>query len=517
MTATNNLTTQHVHDIQQANATAGSTRVEDNTVSDERIAARADLATVYTGVLGLEVLRNGLLESLRLHATTSLDGQAQGASMVAALTNMGLDTNLSRVDELHPDQWPALACMTSGQIILVLGQEADQLVIYDTTCADDHSYVPKSDFNPFFSGFLVRAELGQTQVNEVEHPSFKPDRFWDEVARFRSVVANVSLKTWAITLLVVVAIAGVFWVPVFGIVMVAIIAVGTFAWRKNWVGKWVQRRRDKAVNDAVIPTIEMVPEPQHDPRFVRCNSFKGRFELRNVSFSSDVDGTAILEIPGLDIEAGQKVVVLGANGAGTSTFLNVLIGTRAPLMGRVSIDGIEMEHINPTDLQRLIGYLGNDVRLVTGTLRDNLNLDLVEQDEERLFDALAFAGLSPFVRSHAQGLDLPIHDAERDLTKSQRQSIGWARLWLQNPKICVMDEPTDGLEQLLEATLVDRLSRWLEGRTTIVATDRKSIVALADRMLVLQHGHVVFDGPKDQVLAQLRWADSEPTQTAIAS
>ncbi|MEP3844391.1 MAG: ATP-binding cassette domain-containing protein [Paracoccaceae bacterium] len=522
--ATGNLTStpNHGHDNLQVDAMDTLPRADSHAEADERVQNRADLALIYAGVLGISVTRKDLVEVLRFQSMSSSDGQSQGAGMVAALASLGLDASLTQVDDLHPDQWPALACMTSGQVILVLGQDADQLVIYDTSCADNQAYVPKSDFSPFFSGFLVRAEYGATKTDEVEDSSFKPDRIKAEVTRFFPASVKFSLKSWAIILLVVVAtiiaiVTGSLWMVVGGFVLVAIIALGVSARREQLIGKLLEWRQAKTATDVLSPLPDTLQDLQNDPSDVRHRSFEGRIEVRNLSYYSDTNEHATLDIPALDIEAGQKIALLGANGAGTSTLLNALSGSRAPLVGHVLIDGIEMWQIDRKELQGLIGYLGNDVRIVTGSLRDNLNLDLVDQDEERLCDALAFAGLSPFVRSHPKGLDLPIFNAGRDLTKSQRQSIGWARLWLQNPKICVLDEPTAGLEQLLEATLVDRLSRWLEGRTAIIATERKSLVALTDRMLVLQHGQVAFDGPKDQVLAQLWGAEAEPIQTAIAS
>jgi ATP-binding cassette subfamily C protein LapB len=148
------------------------------------------------------------------------------------------------------------------------------------------------------------------------------------------------------------------------------------------------------------------------------------------------------------------------------------------------------------------------VRLFAGSLRDNLNLTLLERDDERLLAALDFAGLGPFVRGHAKGLDLEIRDAGEGLSAGQRQSIGWARIWLQDPAIVLLDEPTAALDQTLEATLVSRLETWLKGRTAIVATHRVPILALTDRTLILQQGRLAVDGPRDEVLAHLREAQA---------
>jgi ATP-binding cassette subfamily C protein LapB len=117
--------------------------------------------------------------------------------------------------------------------------------------------------------------------------------------------------------------------------------------------------------------------------------------------------------------------------------------------------------------------------------------------------ALDFAGLGPLVKNHHKGLDLEIKDAGAGLSIGQRQSIGWARLWLQDPAICLLDEPTAALDERLEATLVSRLHHWMKGRTAIIATRRAPILALTSRTLVLKDGRMTVDGPKEKVLAHL--------------
>jgi len=251
--------------------------------------------------------------------------------------------------------------------------------------------------------------------------------------------------------------------------------------------------------------------------YLRREALEGSFELREVTFRYEEDGAPILDIPGAKILPGQRVAVLGTNGSGKSSLLKLLSGLYAPDAGRVMIDGTDMSQIEPRDLRRLIGYLGQDVRLFQGSLRDNLNLTLLERDDDRLMAALDFAGLGEFVRAHHKGLDLDILDGGAGLSIGQRQSIGWARLWLQDPKICLLDEPTAALDQALEAALVERLGTWMEGRTAVIATHRVPILSLTSRSLVLQNGRMMVDGPRDQVLAHIgKSALPVPLKGAIA-
>jgi ATP-binding cassette, subfamily C, bacterial LapB len=242
--------------------------------------------------------------------------------------------------------------------------------------------------------------------------------------------------------------------------------------------------------------------------YLRREKLLGHYELQGTVYRYDPGSAAVVDMQHMIILPGQTVAVLGANGSGKSTFLKVLAGLYTPESGKVMVDGVEMAQIAPKDLRRCVGYLGQDVRLFHGTLRDNLNLTLLERDDDRLYASLDFSGLGQFVKSHPKGLDIDIRDNGEGLSMGQRQSIGWARLWLQDPNICLLDEPTAALDQTLERTLISRLEGWLRGRTAVIATHRVPILSLATRTLILAGGRMVVDGPRDQVLEHLRTTQS---------
>jgi ATP-binding cassette, subfamily C, bacterial LapB len=237
--------------------------------------------------------------------------------------------------------------------------------------------------------------------------------------------------------------------------------------------------------------------------YLRREKLIGAYELSALDFRYDPKAAPTIDIPALAIPAGQRVAVLGTNGSGKSTLLRLLAGLYEPNAGRVMIDGVDIAQVHPRDIRRGIGYLGQDVRLFAGTVRDNLNMTQLERDDDRLLAALDFAGLGQYVRAHPLGLDLEIKEMGEGLSVGQRQSIGWARLWLQNPAVAILDEPTAALDQTLEATMVSRLHAWLDGRTAIIATHRVPILQLTTRTLILQNGRMAVDGPRDAVLAHL--------------
>jgi len=276
--------------------------------------------------------------------------------------------------------------------------------------------------------------------------------------------------------------------------------LGPLAQLSSTLARW---SNVKAALDG-LEAIANAPQTEEAGRhYLRRERLTGGFELRNLSFHYDKLAAANIDIPALAIPAGQHVAVLGANGSGKSTLLRLLAGLYEPTGGRVLIDGVDLHQVHPRDLRRGIGYLGQDVRLFAGTLRDNLNMTQLERDDARLYAALDFAGLGPFVRNHPRGLDLEIKEMGEGLSVGQRQSMGWARLWLQDPVVVLLDEPTAALDQTLESTLVSRLKGWLEGRTAVIATHRVPILHLTTRTLILQNGKMAVDGPREAVLAHL--------------
>ena len=318
--------------------------------------------------------------------------------------------------------------------------------------------------------------------------------YWSQGVQQVTYIAAVVLGTFMVF-------AGEFTVGT--IIATGILTSRTLAPLTQFAGTMARWSNVKAALEA-LDAIALAPqEKEADRAYLRRQTLQGKFELREVTYRYDDDGSPTLDVPGIAITPGQSIAVLGANGSGKSTLLKVLSGLYSPDSGRVLIDGTDMAQVDPRDLRRNIGYLSQDVRLFTGSLRDNLNMNQLERNDERLLTALDFAGLGEFVRGHHKGLDLQITDGGGGLSIGQRQSIGWARLWLQDPSIVLLDEPTAALDQTLERTLVSRLETWLQGRTAVIATHRMPILSLTNRTLILQAGRMVVDGPRDKVLAHL--------------
>lgn len=692
----------------------------------QRIQHRAQLISTLAGLHGEECPVVDIAEFM----WTSAPGDVSIKALSKALKHAGVDPKVTNNAKITAQSWPAITLMTNGQSVLVLSQDEQTLTIFDPSCDDNQTDVPVSEFEPFFSGTILRAKVGLKQIAERHVPQVATGHwFWGEFANFKSHIGEIMLGSlmanllavgvalfslqvydrviphqsqstlWVLAigalmavvlegalklararmsdaagrrielsiqntlmrrllgmrsdqrplpasglfaamrdfgsvrdfftsstiavladipfilifLLLVASIAGnLVWLLVLGgilmvlpayalqkrmialsrktqgaaakagrllqeviteldtvktqrgedrvlrlwdelnslsshssaeqrrlsnvltywsqgvqqVTYVATVVVGTYlvfageftvgtiiatgiltsrtlAPLTQFAGIMARWSNVKGALES-LDSIALAPqEKDSDRKYLRRDALIGKFELRELAFTYDEGGAQTLDVPGVVIKPGQRVTILGANGSGKSTFLKLLAGLYAPTKGRVLLDDTDMYQIDPRDIRRGIGYLGQDVRLFAGSLRDNLNLNQLERDDDRLMTALDFAGLGQFLRNHPQGLDLQVRDGGEGLSVGQRQSIGWARLWLQNPRIVLLDEPTAALDQTLERTLVSRLGPWLENRTAIIATHRTPILALSNRTLILQAGRLVVDGPREQVLAHL--------------
>ncbi|MFD1341632.1 ATP-binding cassette domain-containing protein [Litorisediminicola beolgyonensis] len=364
---------------------------------------------------------------------------------------------------------------------------------------------------------LLQEVVGDLDTLKTQRGEARMERLWAELTAVQALKSSdqrrlaAALTVWAQGVqqatYIGAVIAGTYLVFSGSFTVGAIIATGiltsrTLAPLTQLTGILARWSNVKTALDA-LDEIADAPQDRDAARtYLRRPNLDGRFELRGVTFRYR-EGAPALDLTALAIPAGQRVAVLGANGSGKSTFLKVLSGLYPQESGRLLLDGVEMAQIDPRDLRRGIGYLGQDVRLFSGSLRENLTLANPDTDDARLYEALDFAGLGQFVKAHPEGLDLVIGDGGAGLSVGQRQSVGWARLWLQDPAVCLLDEPTAALDQTLEKTLVSRLETWLDGRTAIIATHRVPILSLVERTVILSGGKLAVDGPKREVLDHL--------------
>lgn len=234
----------------------------------------------------------------------------------------------------------------------------------------------------------------------------------------------------------------------------------------------------------------------------RRERLDGRYLLRDVVQSADERATPALKIEALGLRDGEVTALLGPNGAGKSALLAVLSGSVLPTQGHVLLDGLQIGDIDPRDLRRGVGSL-ETARLCAGTtLRAALTLPHIPADAQRQVAALEFAGLSHLLED-PRGLERPIADL---LSRGERHALAFARLWLADPRVVLLDEPLQGVDQQRGDAMLLKLGHWLRGRTAVIATHDPALVGLCTQVIVMQRGQVAMAGPRDAVLAQMRRA-----------
>jgi ATP-binding cassette subfamily C protein LapB len=242
-------------------------------------------------------------------------------------------------------------------------------------------------------------------------------------------------------------------------------------------------------------------------------TLNGEYRLQQVAFAyfGTAPGTAAnrapaLSIPQLHITAGQKIALLGTIGAGKSTLLKVLAGLYAPGHGQVLLDGLDIQQIDRPRLSRSIGYLAQDAKLLSGTLRVNLTAGLgAPPSDDDLLAACKATGLINLISAHPQGLDLPIFEGGKGVSGGQRQLTAITRLLLAKPNVWLLDEPTSAMDDQSEQIALNALRQAIAPEHTVILVAHKPVLLdIIDRIVVLAPGGILMDGPRDAVIAQLR-------------
>lgn len=252
---------------------------------------------------------------------------------------------------------------------------------------------------------------------------------------------------------------------------------------------------------------ELMKRPVERPpemRFTSRPALRGEIEFRNVGFAYREGEEAVLREVSFRIRAGEKVAVLGRVGSGKTTLEKLILGLYRPGSGAVLVDGIDLRQLDPAELRRNIGYVPQDVTLFYGSLRDNIAMGLPQADDAVVARAARIAGLAEFVDAHPHGYGMLVGERGESLSGGQRQAVAVARALIADPPILLLDEPTAAMDHASEEALKQQLREHAAGKTMIVVTHRTSLLDLVDRIIVVDAGRIVADGPKAQVVDALR-------------
>ncbi len=256
----------------------------------------------------------------------------------------------------------------------------------------------------------------------------------------------------------------------------------------------------KSLDDILQQPVER-PE---DSNFVTRQHFSGDIEFKDVDFSYPGQDIAALRGVSLKIRAGEHVAILGRVGSGKTTLEKLILGLYRPTSGAVLVDGVDLRQLDPAELRRNIGYVPQDVMLFYGSLRDNLTISAPAADDAAVLRAAEVGGILEFVNNHPRGFDMTVGERGESLSGGQRQAVAIARAAINDPPILMMDEPTGSMDHSSEEEVKQRLRSFAAGKTLIVVTHRTSLLDLVERIVVIDAGKIVADGPKAQVVEALR-------------
>jgi ATP-binding cassette subfamily C protein LapB len=233
----------------------------------------------------------------------------------------------------------------------------------------------------------------------------------------------------------------------------------------------------------------------------------GALALRNVSFSyPEIEGHATqpaLKDVNLQIQPGERVAILGKIGSGKSTILRLLAGLYLPSEGLTEVDGLDLRQIDPADYRAHLGFVSQEPRLFRASLRDNILLGRVHADVDLLPEICRLTGLDRIAAAHPAGMDMPVGEGGGSLSGGQRQLVALSRCLITRPQVLLMDEPTSSMDAQTEAQFLQYLKGVMGSRTLVVVTHRPALLEVVDRIVVVDAGRVIIDGPKQQVLAVL--------------
>ncbi|ORI08650.1 ABC transporter [Campylobacter concisus] len=259
----------------------------------------------------------------------------------------------------------------------------------------------------------------------------------------------------------------------------------------------------KTAYQSLSKIMQMPVERPEGKKFVRRNSFDGKIEFKNVSFTYPDTTKGSLDRINFVIQPGEKVGIIGKNGSGKTTLQKLILGLYSPTEGSVLIDGIDINQIDPADLRRNIGYVPQDVVLFKGTVRENIVQKAPYVDDIQIIKAAKVSGVDEYVNAHPLGFDMPVFERGDGISGGQRQSIAVARAFLLDSPIILLDEPTNSLDNTVENKLKINLKTNTANKTMLLVTHRMSMLDLVDRLIVMDNGKILLDGPRDEVLARL--------------
>jgi ATP-binding cassette subfamily C protein LapB len=269
------------------------------------------------------------------------------------------------------------------------------------------------------------------------------------------------------------------------------------------VGLLMQYQGARTALDSLNQLMDKPVERPHGETFIQRPQLRGDIEFRNVRFAYPNRQDSALEGLSFKIAAGERVALIGRVGSGKSTIQRLIMGLYQPTDGAVLLDGIDLRQLDPADVRRNCAHVAQDVTLFYGSLRENIAYGLPYADDSAIVAAAEVAGMTDFVNRHPRGFDMAVGERGESLSGGQRQGVGIARAVLHNAPILLLDEPTSAMDFSSEAQITARMSAFVNDKTVVLVTHRTSMLAMVTRVIVIDGGKIVADGPRDRIMEAL--------------
>lgn len=278
----------------------------------------------------------------------------------------------------------------------------------------------------------------------------------------------------------------------------AVMPIGQFC---SLITRYQRAKMTKATIDRMM---DLEQEVQDDEVPLKRETLSGAIEFRDVTFRYPQNQFVSLNGISLKIEPGEKVGIIGRSGSGKSSLAKLLVGFYQPDGGTILVDGIDARQLDVHDVRYNIGYAPQDIHLFSGTLRDNLLSGAGYVDDETMIRAATVAGVHEFARRHPSGYNMQVGERGMNLSGGQRQAVALARSLLLDPPILLMDEPTSSMDNTSEDLIKKALTPMVSNKTLLLVTHRASLLSLVDRLIILDNGKIIADGPKESVMTALK-------------
>jgi ATP-binding cassette subfamily C protein LapB len=241
-------------------------------------------------------------------------------------------------------------------------------------------------------------------------------------------------------------------------------------------------------------------ERSDETTYVHRDHIQGNIEFQDVKFSYPGQESFALNGVSFKINQGEHIAVIGKTGSGKTTLTRLMMGMYQPKEGAVRVDGIDLRQLDPADLRANIGCVEQHTVLFFGTLRENITLGAPYAEDSQILQAADVGMLTDMINKHPRGFDMLVGERGEFLSGGQRQCVAIARAALMSPSILLFDEPSSAMDFTTESAFIEKMRAYTQNKTIVVVTHRMSLLALADRVIVLDQGRVVADGPKDAIL-----------------